>query len=122
MKILNFFRAMVLAADHFVHAGGEAKDFSLQSRLMKHFRHAHLLIHYLLLWDIFTPFRMVNLVPVCSKKLNNRCLAYKRTGVGTHFSSFTTTLNCLLEYRYRLQYRYQHRYCFKRRSKGNTIF
>jgi hypothetical protein len=31
-------RAMVLAADHFVHAGGEAKEFSLQSRLMKHFR------------------------------------------------------------------------------------
>jgi hypothetical protein len=29
---------MVLAADHFVHAGGEAKEFSLQSRLMKHFR------------------------------------------------------------------------------------
>ena len=37
---------MVLAADHFIHAGGEAKDFSLQSRLMKHFRHAHILYHH----------------------------------------------------------------------------
>ena len=33
-----FIRAMVLAAAHFIAAGGETEEFTRQSRLMKHFR------------------------------------------------------------------------------------
>jgi len=33
-----FIRAMVLACDHFIQAGGEMSEFALNSRLMKHFR------------------------------------------------------------------------------------
>ena len=33
-----FIRAMVLACDHFLQAGGEMAEFASNSRLMKHFR------------------------------------------------------------------------------------